>query len=114
MSNLPPPNSAIAELIHGLGHEDARDLVGMFLNGFDTTLRTLQGPDLEEQRRAAHSLKSSARIVGLMELAHLMSKLEERLSKTDGAVTAAEIAAARKEFETESPALRAFVDGADI
>jgi HPt (histidine-containing phosphotransfer) domain-containing protein len=108
MPNPPPPNRAIAELVHGLGDEDARELVGMFLKGFDSMLVALAGEDREEQRRAAHSLKSSARIVGLMELSHLMGQLETRLSGAEGAVASADVSTARKKFDEDAPALRAF------
>ena len=111
MPNPTPPNSAIAELTEGLGLEDAQDLVGMFLKGFEAALAALQSSDHEEQRRAAHSLKSSARIVGLLELSHMMGQIEERLGRPTGGVTKADLAKARKLFEAKSPALTAFVGG---
>jgi HPt (histidine-containing phosphotransfer) domain-containing protein len=110
MPNPPPPNRAIAELVHGLGDEDARELVGMFLKGFDSMLAALAAEDREEQRRAAHSLKSSARIVGLMELAHQMSELETRLARPEGAVTTDDVSAARQNFEEDAATLRAFAN----
>lgn len=109
--NLPPPNPAIAELAQGLGPEDARDLVGMFLSGFDPTITALRSADREEQRRAAHSLKSSARIVGLLELSHLMGEIEERLGRASGAVTTADLAKARELFTAGAVALKAFAEG---
>ena len=112
MTPSPPPNAAIAELANGLGDEDARELVGMFLNSFEPTLHALGGPDREEQRRAAHSLKSSARIVGMMELSGLMSELENRLAKPDGAVSPTDIDSARQKFARLAPALLAFAGAA--
>jgi HPt (histidine-containing phosphotransfer) domain-containing protein len=108
VSGLPPPNASIAELASGLGLEDARDLVRLFLDSFDETLAALSAKDLTERRRAAHSLKSSARIVGLLGISQQMAELELRLSSPPGDVTPADISAARKEFETVAPALRAF------
>jgi HPt (histidine-containing phosphotransfer) domain-containing protein len=88
--------------------EDARDLVRMFLDGFDSTLAALSAPEREERRRAAHSLKSSARIVGLMTLSRQMGELENRLSTPKGEVSPGDISAAREKFETAAPTLRAF------
>jgi HPt (histidine-containing phosphotransfer) domain-containing protein len=106
--NPPPPNPAIAELAQGLGLEDARDLVGMFLRGFEVTIDALHSADREEQRRAAHSLKSSARIVGLMELSELMGEIERRLGRASGAVTPEDFTNARKLFTDGAAALKAF------
>ena len=108
MPNPTPPNAAIAELAHGLGVEDAQDLVGMFLKGFDPTLVQLESADREEQRRAAHSLKSSARIVGLLELSHVMGQIEDRLGRASGTVTKADFTKIRKLFSEGSPALAKF------
>jgi HPt (histidine-containing phosphotransfer) domain-containing protein len=110
--NRPPPNPAIAELAQGLGLEDARELVGMFLKGFEPTLAGLDSPDREEQRRAAHSLKSSARIVGLLELSHFMEEIEDRLGRASGAVAPGDLAAARKLFAAGSGAMRTFAGSA--
>jgi HPt (histidine-containing phosphotransfer) domain-containing protein len=104
----PPPNAAIADLANGLGMEDARELVRMFLDGFDATLAALSSSDREERKRAAHSLKSSARIVGLMTLSRQMAEVEDRLSKDRGDVTPTDIATARERFEASAATLRAF------
>lgn len=88
--------------------EDARDLVRIFLEAFDVTLAGLTACSPEERRRAAHSMKSSARIVGLMTLSHQMAELEERLAKQAGDVTSTDVAVARENFEASAPALRAF------
>ena len=88
--------------------EDARDLVRMFLDGFEGTLAALASSAREERRRAAHSLKSSARIVGLMTLSRQMAELENRLSTPEGEVLPADIAAAREKFEAAAPTLQAF------
>ena len=108
MPRPPAPNNAIAELASGLGEEDARELVSMFLKSFDSTLAALASSDHEEQRRAAHSLKSSSRIVGLIGLSRQMAELEERLFRNGGAVTPADLAAARNKFAEDAPALNAY------
>lgn len=108
MAQTPPPNDAIAELAQGLGEEDARELVRMFLNGFESTMAALSSKDREDRRRAAHSLKSSARIVGLLTLSRQMAELEDRLAREDGDVTPADISGARDKFDQIAPTLRAF------
>ncbi|MGA2924807.1 MAG: Hpt domain-containing protein [Solirubrobacteraceae bacterium] len=45
----------------------------------DTVLRGLAADDLEEARRGAHALKSSAASVGAMRLSGLCARLEARL-----------------------------------
>ncbi|HEX2854185.1 MAG TPA: Hpt domain-containing protein [Opitutaceae bacterium] len=108
MAQPPPPNDAIAELAQGLGEEDARELVRMFLNGFELTLAALSSKDREDRRRAAHSLKSSSRIVGLLALSRQMAELEDRLAKDEGEVVPADVSAARQKFDEIAPVLRAF------
>ena len=108
MSSPPPPNAAVADLANGLGIEDARDLVRMFLDGFDASLSALSAAQREERRRAAHSLKSSARIVGLMALSRQMAELENRMATPSGDIHPADILAAREKFEAAAPTLRAF------
>ena len=108
MSHPPPPNPSIAELANGLGIEDARELVRLFLDTFESMLEALSTQRREDRCRAAHSLKSSARIVGLMTLSRQMSELENRLSGPTGDVSPADISAAREKFEEIAPALRAF------
>lgn len=108
MAHPPPPNDAIAELAHGLGEEDARELVRMFLSGFELTLSALSSKNREDRRRAAHSLKSSSRIVGLLALSRQMAELEDRLSKEAGDVLPTDVSAAREKFDEIAPVLRAF------
>ena len=62
----------------------------------------------EDRRRAAHSLKSSARIVGLMTLSRQMAELESRLSNPTGDVAPTDITAAQEKFDAVAPTLRAF------
>jgi len=112
MSQVPPPNSAIAELSSSLGEDSARELVEMFLNSFAAILRDLNGPDREQRKRAAHSLKSSARIVGAGVLANRMAELEARLTNTTGDVTKEDLAATVEEFERVAIGLRAFAQQA--
>lgn len=109
MSSVPPPNSAIAELSSSLGEESARELVDMFLGNFPTVLGELSAGDREQRRRAAHSLKSSAHIVGASVLSGRMAELEARLTLPAGEVTADDLAATIAEFDRIAGAMRAFV-----
>ena len=109
MSSVPPPNSAIAELSSTLGEDSARELVVMFLANFPTSLEELQAGERERRRRAAHSLKSSAHIVGADALSRQMAELEARLTQPTGDVTPADLAATVAEFERVAVGLRAYV-----
>ena len=80
----------------------------MFIESFDAMLEAFSQPRREDRCRAAHSLKSSARIVGLISLSRQMAELENRLAGPTGEVSAADLAAAREKFEEVAPALRAF------
>ena len=81
----------------------------MFVDTFDSMLAALSAKRREDRCRAAHSLKSSARIVGLVTLSRQMGELEERLTGPTGAdVSPADIAAAQEKFKELAPALRAF------
>lgn len=108
MPAVPPPNSAIEELATALGEESARELAEMFLTSFAAVLQDLGAKDREQRKRAAHSLKSSARIVGADLLSSRMAELEARLTNTPGDVTPADISATIEEFERIAVALRAY------
>jgi len=108
MPPVPPPNSAIAELAEALGEDSARELVDMFMSSFAAVLRDLNSGDHEQRKRAAHSLKSSARIVGAGVLSNRMAELEARLTNTTDDVTHEDITATIEEFERIAVPLRAF------
>ena len=108
MPHVPPPNSAIAELASALGEESARELAEMFLTSFEAVLRDLNSGDREERKRAAHSLKSSARIVGASALSARMAELEARLTNTEGDITPKDISATLEDFERIAVQLRAY------
>jgi HPt (histidine-containing phosphotransfer) domain-containing protein len=109
MSSVPPPNSAIAELSSSLGEDSARELVDMFLGNFQTVLGELSSGDREQRRRAAHSLKSSAHIVGATVLSERMAELEARLTLPAGEVTDGDVADTIAEFDRIAVSLRAYV-----
>ena len=98
----------MAELASALGDESARELAEMFLTSFEAVLRDLNAGDREQRRRAAHSLKSSSRIVGASALSSRMSDLEARLTNTTDDVTPEDIVATMADFELIAVLLRAY------
>jgi len=80
----PPPNERLASLVSVLGVADTRELVEIFLDSTPALLRDLASTDSTVAERAAHSLKSSGRQMGLSDLSERMARLEERL-RTPGA-----------------------------
>jgi HPt (histidine-containing phosphotransfer) domain-containing protein len=110
MSNVPPPNDALAELAAVLGEDNVRTLVTTFLRDFPASLAELSGGDRKNCHRVAHSMKSNSRLMGAMELSRLAAELEAKLEKPDGKdVTPGDIAAITREFESIVAPLRAFV-----
>jgi HPt (histidine-containing phosphotransfer) domain-containing protein len=81
----------------------------MFLTSFAAVLKDLQSADREERKRAAHSLKSSARIVGATSLSERMAELEHRLTNTSGDIRPEDITATLDDFERQAVALRAYI-----
>ena len=109
MSNVPPPNAALAELAEVLGEDNVRTLVRTFLRDFPISLSELSGGDRKDRHRIAHSMKSNTRLVGALELSHRMAALEARLDRPDGGdVTPADLAAIAGEYEAVAAPLRAF------
>jgi HPt (histidine-containing phosphotransfer) domain-containing protein len=108
MPAVPPPNSAIEELATALGEDSARELAEMFLTTFEGVLRDLNAGDHDQRKRAAHSLKSSSRIVGATALSARMSELETRLTHTTNKITPEDITATMAVFERIDVVLRAY------
>src|SRR5437868_4853181 len=79
MSNVPPPNDALAELAAVLGEDNVRTLVRTFLRDFPVSLRDLGGGDRKQRHRLAHSMKSNSRLMGAMNLSQRMAAIEQRL-----------------------------------
>jgi hypothetical protein len=102
---VPPPTPELAEISDIIGLADARELARTFLADAPRLIADLNDPAPAEAspsspprcRLAAHSLKSTSRLVG----AHPLS-----------ALSAIEIDAIRAEFARFSPTLRRFVGSA--
>ncbi|WP_243839245.1 PAS domain-containing sensor histidine kinase [Ilumatobacter fluminis] len=70
--------AVLGKLSDELGSPDiVRDLVGTFLDELDARVLTIVGDDETESRRAAHTLKSSARLLGASALADRCANIEQ-------------------------------------
>jgi len=105
---LSAPNPAVAELIAVLGEAQAREVARTFLASFPPLLHELTLGDRERGRRAAHSLKSSARQLGALALSQRMAAIEERLARPDGTLAVTDLAAIARDFSASAKPLRAF------
>ena len=108
MPPLSAPNPAVAELAAVLGEGQAREVVRTFLKSFPSLLHELTLGDRERGRRAAHSLKSSARQMGALALSQRMADIEERLGRPDGVVAVTDLAHIARDFSAAAGPLRAF------
>jgi HPt (histidine-containing phosphotransfer) domain-containing protein len=109
MSNVPPPTDALADLAAVLGEDNVRTLVRTFLRDFPVSLRDLNSGDRKQRHRIAHSMKSNSRLMGAMDLSERMAALENRLEGNGADVTAEDIAAITREYESIAGPLRSFV-----
>jgi HPt (histidine-containing phosphotransfer) domain-containing protein len=109
-STVPPPTPALAELAAVLGEDNVRTLVRTYLRDFPVSFRDFSRGVHGDRHRLAHSMKSNSRLIGAIQLSQRMAALELRLSANPNeTVTADEIAAIGKEFDTIAVPLRAFV-----
>ncbi len=108
MPSLPPPNARLSALVAMLGEADTRELLGLFLASIPELLGKLDSADRSEAERAAHSLKSSAKQMGMLELAGQMAALEARLRSGGPPVGAAELASLTREVAAAAQPLRAY------
>lgn len=117
---VPPPTPELAEISDIIGLDDARELARTFLADAPRLIADLNNPAPAEAspsspprcRLAAHSLKSTSRLVGAHPLSALAATLELRLLAAGPIPSAPEIDAIRAEFARFSPALRRFVGSA--
>ena len=91
-----------------MGIEDSRALAATYLKEYDGLFRTLISGPREEQHRAAHSLKSSSRHMGLTPLTQKFADIETRLLQSDGKLETQDIMSIMKTFEQLIPPLRKY------
>jgi HPt (histidine-containing phosphotransfer) domain-containing protein len=108
MPALPPPNPRLAALVAMLGEADTRELLELYLDSIPGLLAKLGSADCGEAERAAHSLKSSAKQMGMLHLAQQMAAIEERLRSAGSPVTPAELAEISREAAAAAQPLRAY------
>lgn len=90
----PAPTEALTTTVDGdvlirlgqeLGSDDiVAELVRTFLDELDTRVDAIVGQDVAESRRGAHTLKSSARLLGANALADLCAAIEKGERPSDG------------------------------
>ena len=100
---IPPPTPELAELVSILGETDTRELARTFLCDTPHLLADLSAPPATTEEAspgqlAAHSLKSTARLVGALTLATQAAALEIHLATAGAAPTPRELTAIRAEF----------------
>ena len=104
-----PPNASLAELAAVLGVDNVQSLVRTYLGEFPATFAQLSGGERRTRHRIAHSMKSSARVMGARALSDHMAALEARLARPDSAdVSPQDLAVITAHFEAIAPTLRAF------
>jgi HPt (histidine-containing phosphotransfer) domain-containing protein len=108
-----PPTPELAELVELLGPADTRELTRTFLHDTPRLIADLadsslapSGPSV--QQIAAHSLKSTSRLVGANALATLAGLLETRLVAGGPPPTVTEILAINDEYERVAKLLARF------
>jgi HPt (histidine-containing phosphotransfer) domain-containing protein len=81
MTELDP---AALDALRELGGDDfVADLVDTFLTDTPPLLAALRGPDVDEVRRAAHTLKSNGATFGATRFSELCRELEEQAKSGD-------------------------------
>ena len=107
-TSTPAPNETIAQLEELMGIENTHELAATYLKEYDGLFRTLVSGPREEQHRAAHSLKSSSRHMGLTPLVQKFAALEAQLLQPDGSVDGKDIMSIMETFEKLIPPLRKY------
>ena len=115
-AGLPPPTAELAELADTLGLDDAREVARLFLHDAPRLIADLADPRLAESgvprgQVAAHTLKSTARLVGAHPLAALAAALESAFIAGRPAPGPHELDAVRAEFDRIRTGLAAFAPG---
>ena len=100
---VPPPTPELVELSAILGPANAREVTLTFLHDTpqliaDLAFATAAAGEVSPCQLAAHSLKSTARLVGAHTLSTMAAAIEARLVAAGPTPTRAEIEAIRTEF----------------
>lgn len=117
-AGIPPPTPELAEISEIIGLDDARELARTFLADAPRLIADLNNSAPADSAAgapprshlAAHSLKSTSRLVGAHPLSALAAALERQLNAGGPMPTAAEIEAIQTEFTRFSPALVRFIE----
>lgn len=110
MSSSSPPNPALAELLSVLGEANTREIVRTFLHEAPILLQGLADSDRSHRHRSAHSLKSSARLIGADAVATCAAQLEVRLANPGGDISPDDISALNEALVSVSPVLTAYAE----
>ena len=108
MSSSSPPNPALAELLSVIGPANTREIVRTFLHEAPLLVGALTASNRSDRHRAAHSLKSSARLIGADTVAAHAARLEARLAKPTGEISSADLSALAEDLATSSTVLAEF------
>lgn len=104
----PAPNAALGALEEALGADSTKELVRLFLEEFQASIRSMSAAPPDEQLRLAHGMKSSARHMGADGLCARMAALEARLLAGGAAIDPEDLASAIRDFGAVEPALRRY------
>ena len=102
------PNERLGSLVEILGESETRELVRIYLASVPKLLKEIAGPDRENARRAAHSLKSSSQQMGAAEIAAQALELEKRLDANGPAITPLELSLFQARYKKMELQLRPF------
>lgn len=107
--------SVFNELQEATGSDFIQELVATFFEEAPGILAELKSAattgDLDQFRRAAHSMKSNANVFGAHELAELARQMELSGLGTDQEATSREIDALNEAYERSATSLKGLLDG---
>lgn len=92
-------SDVVKQLIDDIGAEFFNDLLSIYINESFNNFSLLEHSDIEEVRRAAHTIKGTSLSVGLIDLHEYAKNLEHSIKETQEFPT-------REEVETGKDLLR--------
>ncbi len=117
MTNI--DQASLQKLLELIGGDNASlaELIGSFLTEGPALVTTLEQAeaenDLDTMRRAAHTLKSSARDFGALDLSEYCSTLEAQCRASNTVDSLGQISRISQEFDSIRIELESFVSGLD-